>query len=168
MRRVLFVMVFTLCTASPAATTDVTRDGPPSASDYSTTLLPEKAGMVSWRTLARVEMVQRGIRTFPKFSKDILDLNDKDVLLQGFVIPIEAGGRQTHFLISAVPSDCAFCLPAGPDAIVEVVAKTPIRPAAGPIVLEGKFSLLTDDPGGVLYRLTDAQFISLAGAQAGL
>src|SRR5438128_618406 len=92
MRRALFVLVFMLCTAAVGAPTELPRDSPPSASDYSTTLLPEKAGMVSWRTLARVEMVQRGIRTFAKFSKDILDLNDKDVLLQGFVVPIEAGG----------------------------------------------------------------------------
>jgi hypothetical protein len=164
MRQVLFVIGFMLCTASLAAPTDVVKIPMPSANDFSTTLLPEKAGIVSWRTLAKVEMVQRGIRPVPKFSKDILDLNDKDVLVQGFVVPIEMGSQQTHFLISAVPSDCSFCLPAGPDAIVEVIAKTPIKPAAGPVVLGGKFAVLTDDPTGVLYRLTDAQFISLAGS----
>jgi len=164
MRRALVVIGFMLCTASFAAPTDIVKIPMPSASDFSASLLPEKAGMVSWRTLAQVEMVQRGIRAVPKFSKDILDLNDKDVQVQGFVIPIEAGARSTRFLISAVPADCSFCLPAGPDAIVEVIAKTPIKPAAGPIVLGGKFTVLTDDPTGVLYRLTDAQFISMAGS----
>ena len=47
-------------------------------------------------------------------------------------------------------------MPGGPDAIVEVLAKTPIKYGFEPVVLSGKFSVLKDDPTGLYYRLTDA------------
>ena len=67
-----------------------------------------------------------------------------------------------HFLLSAVPSDCAFCMPAGPDAIVEILAKTPVKFGFEPIVVSGRFAVLKDDANGVLYRLTDAVYAGAA------
>jgi hypothetical protein len=139
-----------------AVTTNVPPGGLPAASEYSTTLLPERSGIVSWRTLAKVEMVQKGIRLVPQFAKEIEALDAREVTLQGFVIPLDANEAQRRFLLSAVPVDCAFCLPAGPDALVEVEAKSPVRYSLAPVVVSGRFAVLKDDPGGVLYRLVDA------------
>lgn len=150
--------------AAVAVTTNVPPGGLPAASEYSTTLLPERPGIVSWRTLAQVEMVQKGIRLVPQFAKDIQSLDAQEVKLQGFVIPLDASETQRRFLLSAVPVDCAFCLPAGPDALVEVEAKSPVRYSLAPIVVSGRFAVLKDDPGGVLYRLTEA--VSLGPAEA--
>jgi hypothetical protein len=50
-------------------------------------------------------------------------------------------------------------MPAGPDAIVEVVAKKKIAYGFEPIIVSGKFAVLKDDPAGVLYRLTEAEAI---------
>ena len=55
-----------------------------------------------------------------EFSHEILGLDQKDVHVQGFIIPLDIGDKQKRFLLSAVPPHCPFCLPAGPDAIVEV------------------------------------------------
>ena len=150
--------------AAHAVTSDIPPGGLPAASDYSATLLPERPGIVSWRTLAQVEMVQKGIRLVPQFAREIENLDSRDVKLQGFVIPLETSETQRRFLLSAVPADCPFCLPAGPDALVEVEAKTPIRYSLAPIVVSGRFAVLKDDPGGVLYRLTGA--VSLGAAEA--
>ncbi len=98
----------------------VPQAGLPSAIDYGATLLPERAGVVSWRTLAQVTPVKQGDRMVPEFSKDILALDKRDVKVQGFIIPLDMGDRQTRFLLAAVPPHCSFCMPAGPDAIVEV------------------------------------------------
>src|SRR2546428_10997016 len=93
----------------------------------------------------------------PQFSRDILGLDKKDVRVQGFIIPLDMGDKQAHFLLSAVPPPCPFCLPAGPDAIVEVHAKD--APAYGlePIVVAGRFAGLKDDPAGLLHRITDPE-----------
>jgi uncharacterized protein len=142
---------------SLALTTDVPPARLPSAADYAATLLPEKKGVVSWRTLAQVEAVKQGNKMVPQFSKDILGLDRRSARVQGFMIPLEMGDKQTHFLLTAVPPHCPFCLPAGPDAIVEVLAKKPIAYGFEPIVVAGKFAVLKDDPAGVLYRVTDAE-----------
>jgi hypothetical protein len=136
----------------------VPQAGLPSASDFGATLLPERAGVVSWRTLAQVVPVQQGGRMVPEFSKDILTLDKQDVKVQGFIIPLDMGDKQKRFLLSAVPPHCSFCMPAGPDAIVEVVARTPVKFSFEPIVVSGRFAIVKDDAAGVLYRLTEAEY----------
>ncbi len=155
-------VAFALALPAAAVTTDIPAAGLPSATDYSQSVLPDRAGVVSWRTLAQVQPVKRDGKMVAEFSKDILGLDQKDVRVQGFIIPLDIGDRQKRFLLSAVPSHCPFCMPAGPDAIVEVVAKTPVKFGFEPIVVSGKFAVLKDDPTGVLYRLTDAESIDAA------
>jgi hypothetical protein len=80
------------------------------------------------------------------------------------MIPLDIGDKQKRFLISAVPPSCQFCLPAGPDSLVEVEAKTPVNYTFDPIVIGGKFAVLKDDPSGVLYRMTEADRVEGASA----
>ena|SRR5437762_3786614 len=163
-RRARWILLLAMALAPfTAAVTPVPQSGLPSATDYGATLLPERAGVVSWRTLAQVSPVQRDGRMVNEFSPAILTLDQRDVKVQGFMIPLDMGEKQTRFLLSAVPPHCAFCMPAGPDAVVEIVAKTPVQFGFEPIVVSGRFAVLKDDANGVLYRLTDAVF---AGAAA--
>jgi hypothetical protein len=155
----LFAGTALLAAALPVAALDtgVPATGLPSATDYSSQLLPELAGVVSWKTLAQVEPVKQGGKMVPQFSRDILGLDKKDVRVYGFIIPLDMGDKQKHFLLSAVPPHCPFCLPAGPDAIVEVHAKKPLTYGFEPIIVAGRFAVLKDDAAGVLYRMTDAE-----------
>jgi hypothetical protein len=159
---VLSAVAFTAALSVQAFTSDIAPGGLPNAGDYSTTLLPERPGIVSWRTLAQVQPVKKDGKMVAEFSKDILGYDKKDVRVQGFIIPLDIGDKQKRFLLSAVPPHCSFCLPAGPDAVVEVVAKTPVKYGFEPIVVSGRFSVLQDDPAGVLYRLTDAESLGPA------
>ena len=151
-----------VCGQAAAFTTGIPAAGLPSANDYSATVLPEKPGIVSWRTLAQVQPVKSGGKVVPEFSKDILSLDRKTVKLQGYIIPLDMGDRQKRFLLTAVPPHCSFCLPAGPDAVVEVQAKTAVKYGFEPIVVEGRFAVLKDDDAGILYRLTDAESLGPA------
>ena len=161
MKRIVFSSLFAAMAAAftvHAVMPSVPQGGLPSAGDYGATLLPERAGVVSWRTLALVVPVQQGGRMVPEFSKDILSLDKQDVKVQGFIIPLDMGDKQKRFLLSAIPPHCAFCMPAGPEAIVEVIARTPVKYSFEPIVVSGRFAIVKDDIAGVLYRLTDAEF----------
>ena len=155
----LFAASFAL-TPALALDTGVPAAGLPSAADYAATLLPEINGVVSWKTLAQVEPIKQGGKMVPQFSKDILGLDKKDVRVQGFIIPLDMGDKQKRFLLSAVPPHCPFCLPAGPDAVVEVLARKPVAYGFEPIVVAGRFAVLKDDPAGVLYRMTDAEAVA--------
>jgi hypothetical protein len=133
---------------------------PLTAAQYSATILPEAKGVVSWTTLSQVEPIKEGDKIALKFSDQILGLDTKNVRVQGFILPLDLGDQQHHFLLSAVPPHCPFCLPAGPDAIVEVKAKERIDYSPDPVIIGGKFAVLENDPAGMLYRLTDAEPIS--------
>ena len=118
--------------------------------------LPELKGVVSWKTLGQVELVKVKDRVVPQFSDGVLKLNATEVKLQGFMMPLEMGDKQTHFILSATPQSCAFCLPGGPEQLVEIKTKTPVKYTFDPVVLSGRLAVLKDDPTGVYYRLTDA------------
>jgi uncharacterized protein len=154
-----FIAATLLIAASSAGAlnTDVPSSGLPTASMFSSTLLPERQGIVSWKTLSQVEPIKQGDKMVPKFSEEVLSLDSKVVRVQGFILPLDMGDEQHHFLLSAVPPHCPFCMPAGPDAIVEVVAKKKVAYGFEPMILSGKFAVLKNDPTGVLYRLTEAE-----------
>ncbi len=161
MRGISFgLMLATVLVApSPAwgLNTDIPASGLPTATLFSASVLPDLQGVVSWKTLGLVEPVKQGGQMVPKFDKQILALDAKVVRVQGFVLPLDLGDQQHHFLISAVPPHCQFCLPAGPDAIVEVMAKKAVPYSFEPVILSGKFAVLRNDTDGLLYRLTEAE-----------
>ncbi|HEU4921942.1 MAG TPA: DUF3299 domain-containing protein [Burkholderiales bacterium] len=118
--------------------------------------LPERNDVVSWKLLSQVELVKQKDRYVPQFAKDVAALDQKQVKVQGFIMPLQMGDKQSHFVLTAMPQTCAFCLPGGPESMVEVKSKTPVKYSFEPVVLTGKLSVLKDDPTGVFYRLTDA------------
>jgi len=118
--------------------------------------LPDIKGVISWNTLAKVKQVKSKDRILPEFAKDITALNEQEVKLQGFMMPLEPGEKQKHFLLSVNPQTCSYCLPAGPEGVVEVNTSTPIKYTFEPILLTGKITVLKDDPMGLYYRLSNA------------
>jgi hypothetical protein len=150
LRQLSVVLLAALAGSAAALTTGIPTAGLPSATDFSSIILPERDGVVSWKTLAQVESVKKDGKIVPEFSRDILALDRKDVKVQGFMIPLDTGEKQKRFLISAVPPHCSFCLPAGPDAVIEVEARTPVSYTFDPIVMTGKFAVMKGDLSGVL------------------
>ena len=119
--------------------------------------LPEVKGVVSWKLLGQVKTAQVGQRFVPEFAAEIRKLDQQDVKLQGYMMPIAAGEKHDHFLLTMRPADCPFCLSVGPEYIVEVKAKASIKHTYEPVVLAGRLNVLRDDPYGLYYRLTEAQ-----------
>jgi hypothetical protein len=118
--------------------------------------LPDRNDVVSWKVFAQVELIKQKDRYVPQFAKDVAALDQKQVKVQGFMMPLEMGDKQSHFVLTAMPQTCSFCLPGGPESMVEVKSKTPVKYTFEPVVLTGKLAVLKDDPTGVFYRLTDA------------
>jgi uncharacterized protein len=119
--------------------------------------LPELKGVVSWKLLGQVTSVQVGSKSVPEFAAEVRQLDKQEVRLQGYMMPIVAGETHNHFLLTMRPPHCPFCLSLGPEYIVEVKSKGPIRHTYEPIVLAGRLNVLNDDPFGLYYRLVDAQ-----------
>ena len=149
MKRILFALVFL---AVPA----LAQHQPPPGAPGAMPTLPERKDVVSWKTLAQVELVKQKDRFVPQFSSNVTALDKKEVKIQGFMMPLEMGDRQSHFVLSAMPTTCSFCMPGGPESLVEVKMKKPVKYTFEPIVVTGRLAVLKDDPTGVFYRITDA------------
>ena len=119
----------------------------------------DERSVVSWETLAQVSVTRQKDRYVPQFSPQILALDRREVKLKGFMTPLEQAAGQKHFLLSALPSDCAFCVPGSAEQFAEVLAKKPVKYTNDPITVSGTFALVRDDSGGLLYRLTEAVMI---------
>jgi uncharacterized protein len=118
--------------------------------------LPERKDVVSWKTLEKVQLVKQKDRYVPQFDGVVAALDQKQVKVQGFMMPLQPGDKQSHFVLSAMPQTCSFCLPGGPEQMVEVKSKTPLKFSMDAVVVSGKFVVLKEDPTGVFYRLVDA------------
>ena len=118
--------------------------------------LPQRTDVIAWSLLTAVSTKNEKNKILPVFGAQQLALHQKTQKIQGFMMPLEPGERQRHFLLTSVPLTCGFCLPGGPESMIEVRTKTPVKYSLEPVVVEGKFLVLNDDPYGLYYRITDA------------
>ncbi|MEY3123681.1 MAG: hypothetical protein RLZZ573_201 [Pseudomonadota bacterium] len=118
--------------------------------------LQDRADVLPWSVLTAIKTKVEKNRVLPVFPASIQALNQKSQRIQGFMMPLEPGEKQKHFLLSSVPLTCSFCLPGGPESMVEVKTKKPVQYSMEAVVVEGQFAVLNDDPYGLYYRITDA------------
>jgi hypothetical protein len=117
------------------------------------------AGTISWELLQQAKTVQKADKKFgPEFTKEIRSLDKKQVKLYGFMMPLEQSRLQKRFLLASFPPHCSFCLPGGPESMVEVIADKPVEFTYEPIIVAGRLAVLDDDV--VYYRLTNANAVA--------
>ncbi len=121
--------------------------------------LVDRADVVAWSVLTDVKTKVVKKRMLPAFNTSQLALSDKTQRIQGFMLPLEPGEKHRRFLLSRVPLTCGFCLPGGPESMIEVRTKVAVKYSLEAVVVEGRFLALTDDEFGLYYRLTDAALV---------
>ncbi|MCH2021029.1 MAG: hypothetical protein MK207_01010 [Saprospiraceae bacterium] len=131
-----------------------------------------KSNIDYWTTMMDVSLkakfnpLTENFDNTPTFGKKIIKLDGKKIFLKGFIIPADlTKGRMTLSKFSY--SSCYFCGAAGPESVIEIIAKNPIIYRMDkPIILEGTLRLnrTTDkseyDPFRLLYILEDATYYS--------
>jgi len=146
--------------APPAQTTafDVPMGSGPGMHSPNSAFAPlkERSDIVPWSVLTGVKTRNEKNRLLPVFGVNQLTLHQKIQRVQGFMVPLDANEKQTHFLLTSVPLTCPFCIPGGPESMIEVKAKTPVKYSLEPVIVEGKFTVLPDDQYGLYYRVEGA------------
>jgi uncharacterized protein len=71
--------------------------------------LPARTDVVPWALLADIKVKTEKNKVVPVFSSSQLALSDKNQRIQGFMMPLEPGEKQKHFLVTSV----LLVLPAG-------------------------------------------------------
>lgn len=136
--------------AVPAATRPPAEGAPAAAS-----------GVIPWTRLQKVRLVEDNNKTQPEFDASIASLDGQEVTIEGFIMPLDQGEKQKHFLLSAYPQSCPFCSPFGPEGLVEILCKQAVPLTFKSVKIKGKFSLLRNyDESGLFYRLSDATVVT--------
>ena len=113
------------------------------------------AGTVPWEILQQARTVQKADKKFgPEFTPEIRKLDKQAVKIYGFMMPLDQARQQKRFLLASFPPHCAFCMPGGPESMIEVIADKPVEFTYEPIVVSGRLAVLENDI--VYYRITGA------------
>ncbi len=157
MKRKLFAAALLLAMALQGAAAQAVIGQGPGYHDPRSPFAPlqEKEGILTWELLSSVTTKAEKTKLTPVFPAKVLALDKRKVKVQGFMMPLEPGDKQHHFLLSSVPTSCNFCVPAGPEGLIEVRTKQAVRYSLEPVVVEGILAVLNDDPYGMYYRVTD-------------
>lgn len=119
-----------------------------------------------WKTLSKITYEKKfdellGFKVdVPVFGKDIKELEGEFVEVSGYIVPVEGYKSHTEFVFSAYPYNmCFFCGGAGPETVMEVTSKEPVKYSTERVKLRGKLLLNSDDINRLMYVLIDAELI---------
>ncbi len=119
-----------------------------------------------WKTLSKITYKKKyddlmGFKIdVPVFSDKIKKLDGKEVVVKGYIIPVEGYKSHKEFILSAFPYNmCFFCGGAGPETVMEVEAIEGVEYSAEQVLLKGKLQLNDDDINRLMYLLTDAVLV---------
>ena len=119
-----------------------------------------------WKTLSKITYKKQydelmGFKIdIPVFSDPVKALSGQEIEIKGYIIPVEGYKSHKEFIFSAYPYNmCFFCGGAGPETVMEVLAKEPIEYTAESVTLRGILGTNDDDINRLLYNLTEAELV---------
>ena len=118
-----------------------------------------------WRTLADVRFSKVLDKEFgyhvsyPVFSEEIKDLDGKEIIVRGYIIPLEED--LGYFALSAFPyQSCFFCGNAGMETVMEVYPKKEFDYTPKAVRVKGRLRLNNEDMiDHLMYILEDAEIV---------
>ncbi len=117
---------------------------------------------VKWQVFAKTEEIEKCTEDSegfdecyiePIYSEEIKNLNNKNIIITGYMFPLDPSEKQQNFLIGPYPTSCPFHYHAGPSKIIEVKLKKHINFSYDPVTVKGILSLDYNKESGVFYYL---------------
>ena len=126
-------------------------------------------GGISWKTFSETGMNEYSftddngndwIGFRPVFKEKIKNLESREVLIQGYMFPLEQDEKQKLFLLGPFPLTCPYHPHTSSNLLIEVHAIKPVNFSYDAINIKGKLELVPiDDEFNIFYRLKDAKQI---------
>ncbi|MDC3091532.1 DUF3299 domain-containing protein [Rickettsiales bacterium] len=99
-----------------------------------------------------------GVR--PKFKENVKKLDGKEILVQGYMFPLEQGEKQSRFLLGPFPITCPYHPHVSSNLTIEVYAKDPILYTYDAINIRGKLELVKNDNlYNIFYRMKNSRVV---------
>ncbi len=113
-----------------------------------------------WLTLFKVKYGNWQVNFQPQYTPQIKALDGKKITIKGFLIPLQEQKKHSYFLLSAYPFDqCFYCGKAGPETVIEVTVKKPIKTTDKMIRIVGTLQLNYQNPEHLFYIIDDGELV---------
>ncbi len=161
MKRVACAMLLAIA-AAPAAAFPGMGPRPAAPTEQVWYPAPTPAGGTPWSTLEATREVQRKdaagtVYGKPDFTPAVAALAGKKIRVSGYMMPLQNGERQTHFVLLAYPPDCPYHLNPGPAQFIEVWTGSPVSFNYDVLTIEGTLQLTGQDESGIFYRIANGR-----------
>lgn len=111
-----------------------------------------------WKILLKVKYKYQKNAYIPEFDSNIKALDGKVITIQGYMYPLEEAPSHSFFMLSYYPiAICFFCGGAGPESVIEITGKKPIRYTTKLMKLRGTLKLNSSDPERLFFILLGAE-----------
>lgn len=116
--------------------------------------------VLKWEILSDVEWEWKDEFYEAKFNEKQQELDGKEIIIEGFMFPLEYSKKHKNFLVSASPmSDCFFCGPGEAESMVYVKTDEAVDYTYSQMKVEGTFKLVSDASMGIIYELENARVV---------
>ncbi len=92
-----------------------------------------------------------------KITPEVKALDGKTVTLRGFMLPLDASDRTSHFLLTRNTPVCLYCPPGEPNEVVEVTSSHGIEWTKGIVTVTGKLNLIKNDEQALFFKIEASQ-----------
>jgi hypothetical protein len=92
-----------------------------------------------------------------KITPEVQTLDGKTVTLRGFMLPLDASDRTSHFLLTRNTPVCLYCPPGEPNEVVEVTSSRGIEWTKGIVTVTGKLDLIKNDEQALFFKIEASQ-----------
>ena len=119
-------------------------------------------GGIAWSLLESTKEVTRTdakgfVRSKPLFPSSVQALDGKVVKVSGYMMPLQNGTLQKHFVLLAYPPDCPFHLNPNPMQFIEVKSLAGLGFDYRVKTVQGTLKLGGMNEDGIFYRIWDAR-----------
>lgn len=115
----------------------------------------------AWRLIAQKKYVKNDqFKMVPSFPFKLQQMENTEIELGGYIIPLKAEMEYTNFMLAVVPYDqCAYCGQGDIPSMIEVHARRAVGASDRPVKIRGKLVLnKTGDKRSEIF-LMDAELI---------
>jgi hypothetical protein len=111
-----------------------------------------------WDEFAKCRFVRDEVRnlTMVGYTLEVRRLNNKEITISGFMVPLETGKKIRHVLLNRINPTCAFCPPNKPSDVVEVFASEELSWDENLATFSGRLELVNDGRQRIFFLLKDA------------
>lgn len=117
-----------------------------------------------WPKLYNIEFVKGfddlGEFDKPVFTNAVRALENKAIVLPGYMMPLENETSSARIMLSSLPVNaCFFCGVGGPETVVEVYLKSKTNYIETPVQVRGILRLNDSNPDKMIYILENAEVL---------